>query len=187
MTIIVFTQYAYICLGQGGYKVFEKLRKKKQVDELPEVIEVDEIKLNDEEIEDLKGKAEAIDEEEIQNFSKHYSEEGLWNKVKRYSKKVGSTAVYAILLLYFVMQKEDLPAKAKAIIIGALGYFILPFDLIPDPIPGVGYSDDIAILLAALWQVAMYIDADVKNKAKEKLKDWFGDGIDTSEVDKKLA
>ncbi|EJH5239976.1 DUF1232 domain-containing protein, partial [Escherichia coli O145:H28] len=108
-----------------------------------------------------------MDEEEIQNFGKHYTEGGLWNKVKRYSKKVGSTAVYAILLLYFVMQKEDLPAKAKAIIIGALGYFILPFDLIPDPIPGIGYSDDIAILLAALWQVAMYIDADVKNKAKE--------------------
>lgn len=167
--------------------MFEKLRKKKQVDELPEAIEVDEIKLNDEEIEDLKGKAEALDEEEIQNFSKHYSENGLWNKVKKYSKKVGSTAVYAILLLYFVLQKEDVPAKNKMIIIGALGYFISPIDLIPDAIPAVGYTDDIAVLLAALWQVAMYIDADVKNKAKEKLKDWFGEDIDTTDVDNKLA
>lgn len=73
---MVFTQYAYICLGQGGYKVFEKLRK----NELPGVINVDEIKLNDEEIEDLKGKAEAMDEEKIQNFSKHYSEDGLWRR-----------------------------------------------------------------------------------------------------------
>lgn len=167
--------------------MLEKFRKKKQLDKLPEVIEVDEIKLSDEEIEDLKGKAEAMDEEKIQNFSKHYSENGLWNKVKKYSKKVGSTAVYAILLLYFVLQKEDVPAKNKVIIIGALGYFISPIDLIPDAIPAVGYTDDIAVLLAALWQVAMYIDADVKNKAKEKLKDWFGDDIDTSDVDDKLA
>lgn len=167
--------------------MFETFRKKKQVDELPEVIEVDKINLNDEEIEDLKVKAEAMDEEKIQNFSKHYSEDGLWNKVKRYSKKVGSNAVYAILLLYFVLQKEEVPKKSKAIIIGALGYFILPIDLIPDAIPGVGYSDDIAVLLGALWQVAIYIDADVKNKAKEKLRDWFGDDIDTSDVDDKLA
>ena len=167
--------------------MFEKFRKKKQVQELPEVIEVDETKLNDEEIEDLKGKAEAMDEEKIQNFGKHYSEGGLWEKIKKYSKKAGSSAVYAVLLLYFVLQKEEVPKKNKAIIIGALGYFILPVDLIPDVALGVGYTDDIGVLLAALWQVAMYIDDDVKNQAKEKLKDWFGDDIDTSEVDNKLA
>ncbi|WP_336046041.1 YkvA family protein [Solibacillus ferritrahens] len=128
-----------------------------------------------------------MDEEKIKKFSKHYSEDGLWNKIKKYAKKVGSTAIYATLLLYFVLQKEEVPAKNKTIIIGALGYFILPIDLIPDPIPGIGYTDDIGVLLIALWQVAMYIDADVKNKAKEKLKDWFGEDIDTSDVDDKLA
>lgn len=166
--------------------MFERFRKKKQIDELP-VIEVDEIKLSDEEIEDLKGKAEAMDEEKIQNFSKHYSEDGLWKKIKKYSKKVGSSAVYAILLLYFVLQKEEVPMKNKTIIVGALGYFILPIDLIPDVAPGVGYTDDIGVLLAALWQVSIYIDTDVKNQAKEKLKDWFGDAIDTSDVDDKLV
>lgn len=167
--------------------MFEKFRMKKQVDELPEVMEVDEIKLSDEEIEDLKGKAEAMDEEKIQNFSKHYSEDGLWKKIKKYSKKVGLSAVYAILLLYFVLQKEEVPMKNKAIIVGALGYFILPIDLIPDVAPGVGYTDDIGILLAALWQVSIYIDTDVKNQSKEKLKDWFGEDIDTSDVDDKLV
>jgi len=168
--------------------LFEKFRKKKEEDELPEVIEVvDEIKLSDEEIEDLKSKAKAMDEEKIQNFSKHYSEDGLWKKIKKYSKKVGSSAVYAILLLYFVLQKEEVPIKNKAIIYGALGYFILPIDLIPDVALGVGYTDDIGVLLAALWQVSIYIDTDVKNQAKEKLKDWFGDDIDTSDIDDKLV
>lgn len=179
--------------------MFEKFRRKKQEDELPEVIEVDEINISDEEIEideinlsyeeieDLKGKAETMDEEKLHKFNKHYSEDGLWNKIKKYSKKAGSSAVYAVLLLYFVLQKEEVPTKNKAIIIGALGYFIFPFDLIPDVAAGVGYADDIGVLLAALWQVAMYIDTDVKNQAKEKLKDWFGDDIDTSDVDDKLV
>ncbi|MFL0504119.1 YkvA family protein [Ureibacillus sp. 179-F W5.1 NHS] len=164
--------------------MFEKLKKKKRVDEQPEVIEME---LSKEEIEDLKGKAEIIDEETIRNNSKHYSEDGLWNKIKKYSKKAGSTAVYVVLLLYYVLQKEEVPKKNKAIIIGALGYFILPLDLIPDLAAGVGYTDDLGALLAALWQVSMYIDDDVKNQAKEKLKNWFGDGVDTSDIDGKLV
>lgn len=164
--------------------MFEKLKKKKRVDEQPEVIEME---LSKEEIEDLKGKAEIIDEETIRNNSKHYSEDGLWNKIKKYSKKAGSTAVYVVLLLYYVLQKEEVPKKNKAIIIGALGYFILPLDLIPDLAAGVGYTDDLGALLAALWQVSMYIDDNVKNQAKEKLKNWFGDGVDTSDIDGKLV
>lgn len=59
--------------------------------------------------------------------------------------------------------------------------------MIPDVAPEVGYTDVIGILLAALWQVSIYIDTDVKNQAKEKLKDWFGEDIDTSDVDDKLV
>lgn len=106
---------------------------------------------------------------------------------KKIFEKAGSTAVYVVLLLYYVLQKEEVPKKNKAIIIGALGYFILPLDLIPDLAAGVGYTDDLGALLAALWQVSMYIDDDVKNQAKEKLKNWFGDGVDTSDIDGKLV
>lgn len=58
-------------------------------------------------------------------------------------------------------------------IIGALGYFILPLDLIPDFAAGVGFTDDLGALGLALIQVAMYIDEDVKLKAKEKSKRGF--------------
>ena len=50
----------------------------------------------------------------------------------------------------------------------------------------VGYINDLSIVLVALVQVAMYIDKDIKNKAKDKLKDWFGDYVDTSDIDDKL-
>lgn len=126
-------------------------------------------------------------EEEMESASKHYSEEKFWNKLTKFAKKAGSSVVYAVLLLYFTLQKPEVPVKVKAIIIGALGYFILPFDLIPDVAVGVGYTDDLGALGVALLQVAMYIDEDIKNKAKDKLREWFGEGVDTSEIDNKIS
>ncbi|MFK9095065.1 YkvA family protein [Bacillus salipaludis] len=126
-------------------------------------------------------------EKEIEAAGKNFSDEKFWDKLKTFGKKAGSSVVYAVLLLYFTLQKPEVPVKAKTIIIGALGYFILPFDLIPDFAVGVGYTDDLGALGVALFQVAMYIDDDIKNKAKEKLKDWFGDRVDTSDIDGKLG
>ncbi len=125
-------------------------------------------------------------DEEMEAAGKHYSDEKFWGKLKKFAKKAGSSVVYAVLLLYFTLQKPEVPAKAKAIIIGALGYFILPFDLIPDLAVGVGYTDDLGALGIALLQVAIYIDDDVKTKAKNQLKTWFGDHVDTSDIDGKI-
>ncbi|MCU9614367.1 DUF1232 domain-containing protein [Caldibacillus lycopersici] len=122
----------------------------------------------------------------IESASKHYSDEKFWEKLKKFAKKAGSSVVYAVLILYYTLQKPEVPASSKAIIIGALGYFILPFDLIPDIAVGVGYTDDLGALGLALLKIAMYVDDEVKHKAKEKLKDWFGDNVDTSDVDEKL-
>ncbi|MGF6952439.1 uncharacterized membrane protein YkvA (DUF1232 family) [Neobacillus sp. B4I6] len=169
--------------------MFELFKKKKSLDldETKEELSLEELNIEESEIEDLKIEAKNMEEEDIKKHEKHYSNEGFWNKVKKFSKKAGSTVVYVVLILYYTLQKPDIPFRAKAIIGGALGYFILPFDLIPDAAVGVGYIDDFSILMAALFQVAMYIDEDVKKRAKEKLIDLFGDDdIDTSEIDNKL-
>ncbi len=125
--------------------------------------------------------------EQMQKSEKYYSDEKFWDKLKKFAKKAGSSVVYAVLLLYYTLQKPEVPKKTKAIIIGALGYFILPVDLIPDMLLGIGFTDDLGALGIALFQVAMYIDDDVKMKAKAKLEDWFGDDVDTSEIDKKIG
>ena len=129
---------------------------------------------------------QSITEEDLQVHGKHYSDEKFWNKLIKYAKKAGVKVVYAALILYFTLQRPDVPKKVKLIIIGALGYFILPFDLIPDVAPGIGYVDDLGAIMIALTQVAMYIDQDMKDQAKSKLKDWFGDGFDVSEIDDKI-
>lgn len=124
--------------------------------------------------------------DQLKESEKHYSDTKFWSKLKKYGKKAGSSVVYAVLLLYFTLQKPEVPKKTKGIIIGALGYFILPLDLIPDLAIGVGFTDDLGALGLALLQVAMYIDQDIKDQARAKLIEWFGDHVDTSDVDAKI-
>lgn len=125
-------------------------------------------------------------EQELEVSAKHYSEDKFWAKLKKFGKKAGSSVVYAVLLLYYTLQKPEVPKKAKATIIGALGYFILPVDLIPDFAVGIGFTDDLGALGIALIQVAIYIDDEIKMKAKNKLAEWFGNNVDTSLIDKKI-
>ncbi|WP_449539127.1 YkvA family protein [Ferdinandcohnia sp. Marseille-Q9671] len=119
-------------------------------------------------------------------MEKQYSDERFWEKLKKFALRAGHSVVYTALLLYYVLQKPNLPTKARVTIIGALGYFIFPVDLIPDLAAGIGFTDDLGALGVALFQVAMYIDEDVRQKAKGKLVDWFGEDVDTTDVDEKL-
>lgn len=108
-------------------------------------------------------------------YSKNYSETELWNKVKKVAQQAGVKIIYAVLLLYYVATDKNVSMADKAKIYGALGYFILPLDLIPDTIPMVGYTDDFTALIWALRAVWSNITPEIEVKAKAKLKEWFGD------------
>ncbi|MDF2000498.1 YkvA family protein [Peribacillus frigoritolerans] len=120
-------------------------------------------------------------------YSDNFSEDSFWKKIKKFGKKAGVKVVYVALLLFYTLQKPTTPGWAKTVIIGALGYFILPIDLIPDLVPG-GYTDDFSGLFGALITVSMFIDEEVKLKAKERIGIWFGESAisDTDSVDDKL-
>lgn len=113
--------------------------------------------------------------EELTRYQKHYSEESLADKIAKVAKKAGIKVIYAALLLYYVLKSHQTPKKDRNKILGALGYFILPFDLIPDWIPVVGFTDDLAALTWALYAVSKNVTPEVKALAKAKLHDWFGD------------
>jgi uncharacterized membrane protein YkvA (DUF1232 family) len=87
----------------------------------------------------------------------------------------GAKVMYAVLLLYYVLQSPTISKADKGKIYGALGYFILPTDLVVDFLPIVGYSDDLAALMIALHAVATNITPEVKAQAKAKLSKWFGE------------
>ena len=117
----------------------------------------------------------------IKEYEKQYSEERFWSKVTTVAKKAGIKVIYMALLLYYALDSTSLSVKDRALIIGALGYFILPLDLVSDLMPAIGFLDDAAILLAIVKLLIVGIDNKVVALAKGKLSQWFGD-FDESEI-----
>lgn len=109
----------------------------------------------------------------MKDYSNSYSSEKLFDKITKYAKMAGVELIEKVLILYYTLIDPDTPAWAKAVIISALGYFIFPMDLIPDVIPGAGYTDDLGVLISALSTVIAHIKEEHKNLAKERIKKWF--------------
>ncbi len=110
---------------------------------------------------------------DYKKYTHYFSDGEFWEKLKKIAKKVGlKTTAYA-LILFYVLKKDDIPAKDRALILGCLGYFILPLDLVPDLAPVIGYSDDIAGMIFAVNRCLKYVDEDIKQKVSNKLKEWF--------------
>ncbi|QDF65821.1 DUF1232 domain-containing protein [Shewanella sp. SNU WT4] len=102
-----------------------------------------------------------------------YSEQGFWQKLKMFALKAGQEVVEKALWLFYAAQRPDTPKWAKAVIFGALGYFIMPLDAVPDITPLMGFTDDLGALAAAVGMVSLYIDDEVKRKSSETLARWF--------------
>lgn len=116
-----------------------------------------------------------ITEKELQKYEQHYSDGGFLEKLTQYGKIIGINALYKAVQLWFVMQKPDVPAGTKAIIMGALGYLIAPLDFLPDLMPVLGYTDDLVAITFALIKVQGYIDEEVERKSKNLLAKIFGE------------
>lgn len=176
--------------------LYKKTKKENINDETLEYL-YDMIRLNIEyinkkEINNLDEEKKAyiskkIDEEnECKKYEKEFKEERFWEKIKNYGKKIGIKPLYAALILYYALPKVSL--IDKAIIVGSLGYFIYPLDVIPDFIPIIGFMDDIAVLMWAFYKIksnAKNIDDEVKEKAKSRLKTFFSN-ITDEEISKLL-
>ncbi len=105
------------------------------------------------------------------------------SKLKKGAIKIVRKCVELALQLYYALQSPEAktamtnvtPRWAKTIIIGALGYFISPVDVVPDVIPIVGLSDDLVVLGLAVKTVVECITDEVKGKAKCKVDELFGE------------
>jgi len=111
-------------------------------------------------------------------FKKKFSENKFWKKISTQVKKIGMKTIYMALLLFYAYKRKDTPLWAKNIVLGTLGYFISPIDILPDLTPLLGYTDDAGMLALGLVIISSYIDEDVKTNARKKLSSWFGDGND---------
>ena len=122
-----------------------------------------------------------LDQETVSGYAQIYNPSKLLEKLGKVARKAGAKVVYAVLLLYYALLDGDVPVKDKAIVVGALGYFILPFDFIPDMLGPLGYTDDMGALVLALKTIWTNITPKVKEQALQKLREWF-DEVDPEDL-----
>ncbi|HEY3371456.1 MAG TPA: YkvA family protein [Prolixibacteraceae bacterium] len=122
------------------------------------------------------------DENKSEKYRQHYSDNSFWAKLKRTAKGAGMKVVYPALLLQYLMKSDEVSLTTKLIISAGLGYFILPFDFIPDFAPLIGFADDLGVMLLILRKMAVNITPEIKQKARQHLHKWFGEA-DEAQLD----
>ncbi|UGY18569.1 YkvA family protein [Bradyrhizobium septentrionale] len=87
-------------------------------------------------------------------------------------KKVVANLPFAenLLAAYYCAFDRQTPRHVQAALLGAIAYFILPFDFVPDMLPILGFTDDAAVLATALRLVASHITSEHREAARAALK-----------------
>lgn len=110
----------------------------------------------------------------VADFGDKFSESSFWQKIKDVASKIGGTVTYNLMLLLEMAKSDEVPIKDKALIVGALGYFIFPVDAIPDVIAGVGYLDDMGSIAFVLGKIQESITPKIRLKARTATENLFG-------------
>jgi uncharacterized membrane protein YkvA (DUF1232 family) len=100
-------------------------------------------------------------------------EDGFWAKLRR---SVGRAPfVEDALAAYYCARDPATPMQVKAVLFGALAYFVMPTDMIPDFVAALGLTDDIAVLYAAIRTVAPHIKDRHREQARDALERLTGE------------
>lgn len=124
-----------------------------------------------------------METKDLKKYEGYFSDQKFWGKIGKVAKKAGQKLVYVALILFYELKDPNISLKDKGVIIGALGYFILPLDLIPDAIPVAGFSDDLAALIAAYHFISSNVTPQIKLQAQQKVEQWFGTEVKPEDLD----
>ena len=92
-----------------------------------------------------------------------------WAKLKRVARQIPFAE--DIAAAYFCTLDPATPSRVKLVLLGAIAYFVLPFDGVADFLPLLGFADDAAVIATAISQVAGAITEAHRQKAREALRD----------------
>ena len=90
-----------------------------------------------------------------------------WRTAKNAARQI--PFMEEVVAAYYCAMDKNTPLRAKGILLAALGYFVLPADTIPDVIFGLGFTDDIAVLTAAITAVRAHMTPAHRLAAKQAL------------------
>ena len=85
------------------------------------------------------------------------------------------------LALFFCALDPETPTRTKGLILAGLAYFVTPTDLIPDWVPGLGFTDDAAVLAATVALAGRAIQPRHRERAGAKLREFAGEGAPAAE------
>lgn len=104
-------------------------------------------------------------------FEQDDSDTALRDNVWRKALKVAARIPFAedLLAAYYCAFDRETPIQVKATLIGALAYFVLPFDAVPDLLPVLGFTDDAAVLATALKLVTSHMQPQHRDAARDAL------------------
>jgi uncharacterized membrane protein YkvA (DUF1232 family) len=90
-----------------------------------------------------------------------------WKKLRRFAARL--PFVEDLLAAYYCALDRDTPLQVKAALFGALAYFVLPVDAVPDVLPMLGFADDAAVLATALRLVASHMRPEHREAARRAI------------------
>ena len=91
-----------------------------------------------------------------------------WPKLKRSLARIPFAE--DVLAAFYCAFDPATPLKVKGILLGALAYFIMPIDVIPDVLLGLGFTDDMAVLYTAISMIRSHMTQAHRDKAKDTLE-----------------
>jgi uncharacterized membrane protein YkvA (DUF1232 family) len=118
--------------------------------------------------EDTAEAATRVDPEKFER-DKARVEAGFWPKVKRVLGQV--SFVEDAVAAYYCARDPETPFRVKAVLMGALAYFVLPVDVVPDFLVAIGLVDDAAVLAYAFRYVSRYVQPNHRERARTALHD----------------
>ena len=97
----------------------------------------------------------------VQKVNETRVQRGFWPKIRRTAARIPFAG--QVLSVWYAARDPETPTAAKGIMLGALAYFVLPIDAIPDIFAGIGFTDDAAVIAALLATLG----ANIKRRHKD--------------------
>ncbi len=93
--------------------------------------------------------------------------ESFWKKLKRVAAQLPFAE--ELLAAYYCAFDRKTPRHVQVALLGAIAYFVLPFDFMPDMLPVLGFTDDAAVLATAIRLVSGHITSEHRQAARAAL------------------
>jgi uncharacterized membrane protein YkvA (DUF1232 family) len=91
----------------------------------------------------------------------------LWRKLARVAARI--TFADSLIAAWYCATDSATPPHVRAVLFGALGYFLMPADAIPDIVAGLGFTDDASVIAAVVATFARYVTAEHRALARRRL------------------